>query len=479
MSSEDESFIPDDPAGLPEMLVELQNNFQSHITKDVAFRKEQLRNLIRGHQELKLKIAKALEKDIGWSEWLSEMFSSTLTDAEMTHQLDNIDCWTKKETVPTPLTLGFAKCYIVREPLGVALVLAAWNYSIYTALPFVAAAMAAGNCVVLKPSELAPHSSHVLKELFDKYLDPRFYRCVEGKVEIAKSLTNAKYDLILFTGSTRTGKMVAQAAANNLVPCILELGGKCPVVVDESCNLDSSIKRIALAKFGNCGQTCVSADHIFVHKNIKAKFQARMVEVLKEFYGSSLDTSTDMGRIINKTQLNRLEGILKENHGGNILAGGQIFHDKLFVQPTIIDSPNINSSLMTEEIFGPILPICEYSSLQELIKYINSKPKPLALYCFSENSQVASELKDKTSSGAFVQNDAVMYLANNDLPFGGVGQSGYGRYHGKSGFDSCSNLKSVVESKCSDPFPVSSKFPPYTEANKVSIFKFRKDFASY
>jgi len=196
-----------------------------------------------------------------------------------------------------------------------------------------------------------------MKELFDTYLDKRFYRCLEGRVAVAQSLCSLKFDLILFTGSNKTGRMVAQSAANNLVPCVLELGGKCPVIVDETCKLEPSVRRILLARFANSGQACIAADHIYVHKSIKAKFMQKLLSTLKEFYGESLDNQIDMGKIINKTHMDRLEGYLKEDHGGKVLAGGKIDHNKMFIQPTIIEGPNLDSSMMTEEIFGPILPV--------------------------------------------------------------------------------------------------------------------------
>lgn len=268
--------IPDDASFVPGLLQEMKLNFMTHGTKDMAFRKQQLKNLLKGHEDLRGELDEAMKKDLGWSPFLSYFTSHFISANDVKHTLDNFEGWAKPTSINFPIVVGAGKCYVEPEPLGVALVLGAWNYPVYLILPFTAVAIAAGNCVVAKPSELAPHSSHVLKKLFDKYLDPRFYRCVEGKVEVARALCSSKFDLILFTGSTQTGTRVAEAAAKNLIPCVLELGGKCPTIVDASANLAGAAKRIAMGRFLNCGQTCIAADHLFVHNKIKKQF----VEIL-------------------------------------------------------------------------------------------------------------------------------------------------------------------------------------------------------
>lgn len=290
--------------------------------------------------------------------------------------------------------VGVGKAYVRPEPLGVALVISAWNYPIYTALPFVAVAIAAGNCVILKPSEVSPNTSNVLKQMFDTYLDPRFYRCIEGKVEVAKTLSSSKVDLILFTGSTRTGNSVAVEAAKNLIPCVLELGGKCPVIVDKSANLSGAAKRILMGRFMNCGQTCVAGDYVYVHNSVKAQLIRELTDTLKVFYDPALRENGEIGKIITKEHVKRLEGYLRENHGGEVVAGGEIVAENQYIKPTIVVEPSETSSLMTEEIFGPILPVVGYDDLTRLIALINSKPKPLVVYCFSQDSEVNSRLNN-------------------------------------------------------------------------------------
>jgi aldehyde dehydrogenase (NAD+) len=457
--------ISDNPSFVPKLLQELQENFQSQVTKDIAFRKKQLESLLRGHEELMGEFDVALQKDLGYTPFMSFLQSHALTITEVKYTLDNFITWTKPTPINTPVLVGMGDSFVQPEPLGVALVISAWNYPVFLALPFTAVAIAAGNCVVLKPSEFAPATSHVLKKLFEKYLDPRFYRCVEGKSEVAKALTNSKFDIILFTGSTQTGTLVAQAAAKNLVPCVLELGGKCPVVVDKTADLAGAAMRIAQGRFMNSGQICVAADHLYIHNSIKKEFLQHLVEQTKALYGNDPQDSGDMGKIVSLEHVKRLEGYLKENHGGKVLCGGKVFQNKQFVQPTIVESPKLDSSLMREEIFGPILPVFGYDDLQKVIQTINSQPKPLTVYCFTEDEQVKEKLLKQTSSGAFVVNEIGMHLANPEFPFGGVGKSGYGRYHGKSGFDVCSNPKSVADLKILEM--ANMRFPPYTNEKAV------------
>lgn len=460
--------IADDASFVPGLLQEMRRNFFTHVTKDVAFRKEQIKRLIQGHEEMKGELDEALKKDLGYTPFLSFFLSHNITKNEMQHTLDHFEQWVKPTSISLPIVVGMGSSYVQPEPLGVTLVLGAWNYPTYLTLPFTAVAIAAGNCVVVKPSEFAPNCSHVIKKLYDRYLDPRFYRCVEGKVEVGRALTSSKFDLILFTGSTQIGTMVAQAAAKNLVPCVLELGGKCPVIVDSSANLTGAAKRIVMGRYMNCGQTCIAADHLFVHNSIKKQFLEILVATLKELYGDNVSSCVDMGKIINSAHVQRLEKYLKEEHGGKVIVGGKVFPENQFVQPTIVDEPKEDCGMMRDEIFGPILPVFGYDELDSVIEKINSRPKPLTVYVFTENKAVKDRVRVETSAGAFVVNDVAIHLINPELPFGGVGMSGYGRYHGKCGFDACSNPKSVVDAKIMDSWPVSLRFPPYTPQKEVT-----------
>jgi aldehyde dehydrogenase (NAD+) len=354
------SEVLDDASFVPGLLQELRRNFFTHVTKDVAFRKQQLKNLLKGHAELKEEFDEALKKDLGYTPFLSFFLSHNITRGEVEHTLNHLDQWVKPTPISLPIIVGMGKSYVQPEPLGVALVLGAWNYPVYLLLPFTAVAIAAGNCVIAKPSEFAPYSSHVLKKLYDKYLDPRFYRCVEGKVEVGRALTNSKVDLILFTGSTQIGMMVAQAAAKNLIPCVLELGGKCPTIIDRTANIPGAAKRVAMGRFMNSGQTCIAADHLFVHNSIKKEFMEVLIATSKELYGDNVESNPDMGKIINIQHVQRLERYLKEEHGGKVLLGGKVFPENQFIQPTIINEPREDCSMMRDEIFGPILPVFGY-----------------------------------------------------------------------------------------------------------------------
>lgn len=248
---------------------------------------------------------------------------------------------------------------------------------------------------------------------------------------MAKELSASKVDLILFTGSTRTGTSVAVEAAKNLVPCILELGGKCPIIVDPSANLAGAAKRIVMGRYMNCGQTCVAGDHVYVDNKVKDDLVRQLQIYLREFYNPDLRENGEIGKIITKQHVQRLKGYLDENHGGRLVAGGAVIQENQFIQPTIIVDPVATSSMMTEEIFGPILPVVGYDDIPTLIGVINSQPKPLAVYLFSSDSKVIKQVKEETISGAFVVNDVVVQLMNPSFPFGGVGSSGYGRYHGE------------------------------------------------
>jgi aldehyde dehydrogenase (NAD+) len=328
----------------------------------------------------------------------------------------------------------------------------------------------------MKPSELAPHTSGVIKKLFDKYLNPEFYQCIEGKVEVAKAVSRLPLDVICFTGSTTTGRLVAIEAAKNLVPCILELGGKCPVIIDESASLEAAVNRTLNGKYLNCGQTCIGVDHVYVHESKKEQFKELLMRKLDLFFGGgqNLEEDGNYGKIVNKFHVERLEKLLKDSHGGNLLYGGTVKKDIRFISPTVIEEPKKDSLMMQEEIFGPIMPVFYFSSLPDLVQEINRRAKPLVVYMFSESSKNINLVKDNTFSGAFVSNETIMQMANKDLPFGGVGGSGQGRLHGKHGFQTFSNPKSVALMSSMDSFPTNRRYPPYTEDKKSFLRKLMK-----
>lgn len=356
------------------------------------------------------------------------------------------------------MTPGISK--VEYEPLGVALIMSSWNYPILTTIMPLANAIGAGNMAIIKPSEISRSSAKVIKKLVEKYLDPSAYKIIEGGQEVAKSIITKKFDLIVFTGSPEKGKIVASEAGKNLVPCILELGGKCPVIVDSkpnqsfitspfSSSLDYAAAKIIWGRFINCGQTCLACDYVLVHEDSAEELKKLLIKHLKESYKGRSDKyfDGDKGSLINAVHAERIKGYLNENHDGTIIAGVKSEEEykdlkNNWIPPTIVDNPSDESSLMTEEIFGPVLPIKTYKTIDEAIKYINDRPKPLGLYYFgSILGSNGARVRRETSSGAFSFNDAVIQVCNPNLPFGGVGNSGYGSYHGIYGFRNMSHAK--------------------------------------
>ena len=465
-------MIEDDISIIEPCIKDLRRSLALGRTQKISFRKNQLKQLIKGLVDLKPKFDVALAEDLSLNSFNADYFSHKITIHEVQNTLENFEEWVKPINVDTPLVIGPAKSYIVKESLGLVLVMPAWNYPVYTGIPFLASAIAAGNCVILKPSEMAPNASKIIVELFEKYLDKNCFRCLEGKVEVAINLTSQPFDLIFFTGSTQKGKLVAQAAAKNLTPVILELGGKSPTIIDKNANLENASLRIAQGKLSNSGQSCVGCDYILIHESIKEKFIKKLIDVYQKFYGNNAKDSADYPRIINEMHTKRLARCINEDHGGVIRYGGKFDVEERYIEPCIIENPNQNSLLMKDEIFGPILPIITFTHFTEVINFINSKPKPLALYYFGCNfSKNIDRLISDTSSGSLVVNEALFQLANLNLPFGGVQESGSGSYHGKFGFDACIHLKPVFNKATINFWPFSSRFPPHTP-RKVKMMNF-------
>ena len=461
-------MIPDDPSVIKPILETLNSSFLQNKTKHAAFRRQQLNNLIVGVKELTPKFAEAAQKDLGYTEFANKLLSIQISLADMEHSLKHFEKWIKHTPVDTPLFIGPGKSYIVPEPFGVCLVMSAWNYPVFTALPPVASAIAAGNCVVMKPSELSPCTSNVLKELFDKYLDKDCYQCIEGQIETSKAIVKERWDLIIFTGSPEKGRLIARAAAENLTPCILELGGKNPCIVDQDADIENAALRVIQGRFTNSGQTCTAPDYVFIHKKIKDKVVAKFIEKVKDFFTDKPENSLDLVKIVSPNHVNRLEDLIKENHGGKILIGGTCDASNRFVHPTLIDNPKMDSRMMKEEIFGPILPIFEFDDIDYVIKFIKERPKPLALYYFGGifNKNKHRFVKE-TSSGSIAINESLFQVLNPELPFGGIQNSGHMSLHGKFGFDSCSHKKAVF-----DKLPINGKimemrYPP-SNPKKIS-----------
>ncbi len=414
--------------------------FKTGKTKDVAFRIAQLKTLKQAIVEHQPAIIEALRADLNKPE-----FETYATEVAVIKEIDyaikHIKSWTKpkKAAISVEQLPGFARIY--PEPLGVVLIVGPWNYPFQLMISPLVGAIAAGNCAVLKPSELASHTSSVVAEIIQKHFDPAYIAVVEGGVEISKQLLAEKFDHIFFTGGTAVGKIVMEAAAKHLTPVTLELGGKSPCIVDADANIENTARRIAWGKFINAGQTCIAPDYLLVNQTIKQDLLDSIKQCIREFYGDQPAASPDYGRIINQKQFSRLAKFLKD---GEIIIGGETNSDEDYIAPTVIDSVSLEAPVMQEEIFGPILPVISYNDIEEAIAIINEKPKPLALYLFTRNKNLQQRVLQETSSGGVCINDTVMQVGVSSLPFGGVGDSGIGSYHGKASFDTFSHYKSVL-----------------------------------
>jgi aldehyde dehydrogenase (NAD+) len=414
--------------------------FDSGITKDISFRFAQLqtlKQLIIDHEDA---ISQALVADL--KKPLLEIYTSEIAIIikEINNTVRNLKKWsqTQVKAVSWQLLPAFGQIY--PEPLGVVLIIGAWNYPVQLNILPLVGAIASGNCSIIKPSEFAPHTSVLLAELISKSFPTEYITVVEGDVETNKLLLQEKFDYVFFTGSSATGKIIMAEAAKHLTPVTLELGGKSPCIVDCDINLQVTARRITWGKFFNAGQSCVSPDYLLVHKNIKQNLLESIAKCIREFYGDNPAESPDYARIINQNQFHRLVEFLK----GEILIGGESNLEECYIAPTIINNVAWDDAVMESEIFGPILPVIEYADIDEVITHLKSQPKPLALYLFSHNKSLQKRILRETSSGGVCINDTMKQLFVPSLPFGGVGNSGFGGYHGKASFDTFSHYKSVL-----------------------------------
>lgn len=430
--------------------------FAAGQTKDIAFRLRQLQILKKAVAINENEILEALKKDLRKPEFEAYAGEVGLCLSEINFALKNTRLWAKPKKVPTPLMHFPARSVIYPEPYGVTLIISPWNYPFLLAISPLIGAISAGNCCIIKPSEFSIHTSGLLAKIISEYFSPEYIAVVEGGVKETQILLSEKFDYILFTGSTLVGKIVAQAAAKRLTPVTLELGGKSPCIVDQDTNIGITAKRIVWGKFFNAGQTCIAPDYLLVHKSVKDKLLAQIKKTIADFYGIEPVKSPYYARIINEKHFSRLSNLLSE---GDIIIGGDINKDKLYIAPTVIDNVNWDHKIMADEIFGPILPVLEYGDLDDAVKAINEKPKPLALYFFSNNKANQEKILRETSSGGVCINDTMNHISSPFLPFGGVGASGTGAYHGKAGFDTFTHYKSVFKK----PFALdmSIKYPPY------------------
>ncbi|HCV2833791.1 TPA: aldehyde dehydrogenase [Staphylococcus aureus] len=417
--------------------------FNTQQTKDISFRKEQLKKLSIAIKSYESDILEALYTDLGKNKVEAYATEIGITLKSIKNARKELKNWTKTKNVDTPLYLFPTKSYIKKEPYGTVLIIAPFNYPFQLVFEPLIGAIAAGNTAIIKPSELTPNVARVIKRLINETFDANYIEVIEGGIEETQTLIHLPFDYVFFTGSENVGKIVYQAASENLVPVTLEMGGKSPVIVDETANIKVASERICFGKFTNAGQTCVAPDYILVHESVKDDLITALSKTLREFYGQNIQQSPDYGRIVNLKHYHRLTSLLNSEQM-NIVFGGHSDEDERYIEPTLLDHVTSDSAIMQEEIFGPILPILTYQSLDEAIAFIHQRPKPLSLYLFSEDENATQRVINELSFGGGAINDTLMHLANPKLPFGGVGASGMGRYHGKYSFDTFTHEKSYI-----------------------------------
>ena len=432
--------------------------FKTNKTKDLKFRKHQLKALRKSIKNHEQALLEALNKDLGKSkvEAYATEIGILLKSIKLARK--ELKNWAKTKQVETPLYLFPTKSYIKNEPYGTVLIIGPFNYPVQLVFEPLIGAIAAGNTAIVKPSELTPNVAEVIQDIIQETFEENYISVVKGGIEETQKLIHLPFDYMFFTGSEKVGQIIYESAAKNLVPVTLELGGKSPVIIDQTANLKVASERISFGKFTNAGQTCVAPDYILIDRKVKNDFINALKQTITEFYGENIKESPDFGRIVNQKHFNRLNELL-ETHESKTIFGGKSFEEDLYIEPTLIDNVNLQDKVMQEEIFGPILPIITYDDFDEAIQIIQSKSKPLSLYLFSEDENSTHRVLEELSFGGGAINDTLMHLANPNLPFGGIGASGIGQYHGKYSFDTFSHMKSYTFK--STRLESSIYFPPY------------------
>ena len=438
--------------------------FGTGRTRNIAFRKAQLDTLHSAISENRNKILSALQKDLFKSTYESYLTEVGIVLDEIRFIKKHLTKWAKPRRVRSGLMLFPAASYIYAEPYGVSLIISPWNYPFQLVISPLIGSIAAGNCSVVKPSEYAPHTASVFNEIISNNFDANYISVIEGEEDVSRALLDEAFDCIFFTGSTAVGKMVMQAAARHLTPVTLELGGKSPCIVDRHVDLNLTAKRIVSGKLINAGQTCIAPDYLLVHQDVKTQLLDRMKQFIRRFYGDDPQQSPDYTRIVNDKHFVRLSEFLIN---GSIVVGGQTDRRDLYIAPTILDKVSWEDPIMQNEIFGPILPVFAYENFSEVISRLKKMPKPLAFYYFSNNRQKAEKMISSLSFGGGCINDTLLHFVNPRLPFGGIGSSGIGSYHGKKSFETFSHQKSILKRSFRLDAPL--RYPPY--GNKLRILE--------
>ncbi|XP_021699425.1 aldehyde dehydrogenase, dimeric NADP-preferring isoform X1 [Aedes aegypti] len=452
-----------DEMSYADVVQQLHTTFASGKTRDVDFREQQLKNLLRMYEENSAEMVNVLAADLRKHKQEAHVLEIDFLINDIRNTIFNFREWVKPEKPEKTMVNIMDGVYIYKDPYGVVLVIGAWNYPLQLTLVPVAAAIAAGNCVLIKPSEVAGATSKFIAETIPKYLDSECYRVVEGGAKETSEILRQKFDYVFYTGSGRVGRIVHQACNENLTPCTLELGGKSPCYIDSTADIPIATKRILWGKFINAGQTCIAPDYLLCSKQVQKQFLEEAKKILKEWYGNDPKDSPDLCRIINQQHFQRLSAMIK---GANVAIGGETDSQEKYIAPTILVDVNSNDPVMQDEIFGPILPIINVDNAYDAIRFINSRDKPLVLYIFSNANVDKTKIIENTVSGGVCLNDTMMHFAVETLPFGGVGPSGMGAYHGKYSFDTFVHRKSCL-AKDFNPIGeklASSRYPPYSDS---------------
>lgn len=438
--------------------------YLEHITREVPYRLTALDRLREGIQDNQQALIDALHDDLGKAPFESYATEIGFILNEISYVQSHLRSWATDRCKWSPLALFGSRSSLHYEPRGVVLIIAPWNYPMQLALSPLIGAIAAGNCAVIKPSSSAPHTASVLKKIIDECFEDEYIALVEPGDNVSEQLLQLQWDYIFYTGGELHGRSVMQAAAQHLTPVTLELGGKSPCIVDSDADLRTAAQRIVWGKLVNCGQTCVAPDYLFVHRDIKDRLIALIKQEIEAQYGADPALSPDYPRIINHLHFDRLVAMLGD---GTIITGGKYDRDQRYIEPTLITDIRQDSPLLSNEIFGPILPVIPFDDVDDCVEYINNRPTPLALYYFSKSKKRARYIIDHTESGGMCINDVIVHVANHHLPFGGKGRSGVGHYHGRYSFETFSHAKAVVST--TTRFFLSIKCAPY--GNKLNLIK--------
>lgn len=441
---------------IEELIKSQRDYFKSNETLSIDFRIEKLKrlkNAIKQHSE---EILEALKLDLNKSklEGYATEIGVTLTDID--YAIKNIKKWTKKRCKRTSLINFPSRSYTLSSPYGLTLIISPWNYPFNLAMQPLVGAIAGGNCSVLKPSEYSHNTSKVIGNIIRSCFNPEYIAVVEGDKEVNQALLKEKFDYIFFTGSPRVGQIVMESASKNLTPVTLELGGKSPCIVCDDADISIAAKRIAWGKLINSGQTCIAPDYLIVHKSRKEELIEKIVENIETFYGKNAIESEDYGKIINEGHFRRLINYLDNKE---IIYGGKYNEGKLSISPTLINQMSLEDELMSEEIFGPILPILEFDEIGEVFEVIEKNPTPLALYLFTKDNDIENRIVREISFGGGCINDTIMHVTSHTMPFGGVGESGMGSYHGEKSFDTFTHKKGILKKSTRMDIPL--RYPPY------------------